>query len=297
MKKVFVLLLAAAAVASCGRGKYVYDASGAFEAVEVIVSSEVNGRLLEFAVEEGSEVRAGEVVGFVDTTQLYLKREQLLASRRSLASRRLDIATQIAATEQQIAAQKRERDRVARLLAADAATQKQLDDLESAVAVLERQLKAQRASLESNNETLADEGAVIDVQIAQIDDQLARSRVSSPIDGVVLVKYAERGELTAAGRPLFKVADIDRMTLRAYVTSGQMTTLRLGQEVRVFTDFGDRGVREYPGEVVWISDRAEFTPKTIQTRDERANLVYAVKISVPNDGYIKIGMYGDVKFD
>lgn len=297
MRKIFLAALAAAALAGCNRGKYSYDASGALEATEIIVSSEATGRLVWFSVQEGDRLQAGEQVGLIDTVQLHLGKLQLQASRRAMDSRKLDIARQIAVIEQQIATQRRERGRLERLVAADAANTKQLDDMDASIAVLEKQLAAQEESLESNNMSLSGEIGGIDAQIALTEDRIARSIVSSPIDGTVLVKYAEQGELTSAGMPLFRVADMDNMILRAYVTSSQLSMLELGRQVTVYTDFGDRGSREYPGVVTWIANQAEFTPKTIQTKDERENLVYAVKIAVANDGYLKIGMYGDVNFN
>lgn len=298
MKKYIVFALVLAAAAGCNRNKYPYDASGTFEATEVIVSSQTAGPLEWFDAEEGTRVTAGQPVGLVDTVQLHLQKQQLLANRSAVGSRRLDISQQIAATQEQIATQQRERTRTQNLIAANAANTKQLDDIDSNIAVLEKQLDAQRAQLQSSNSSISGETEGVELQAAGIEDQIHRSLIRSPIDGTILVKYAEAGEVTAAGTPLFKVADTDNMTLRAYVTNAQLTQLTLGQSVRVFIDFGDDGgSREYPGQVTWISDSAEFTPKTIQTKDERANLVYAVKIAVTNDGYIKIGMYGDVLFN
>ena len=296
MKRYIFIILFAAAAVSCGRNRSDYDAAGAFEATEVTVSAEAAGRLIEFRLSEGQALTAGTEVGIIDTTQLYLKKLQLLSARKAVGSKRQSVPTQIAAIEQQIATQKSERGRVERLVEANAANRKQLDDIEASIAVLERQLAAQRTTLESGNNALTEEGAGFDAHIAQVEDLLAKSRIVAPIDGTVLVKYAEQGEMAVAGKPLFKMADMNNMILRAYITSGQLTQLKLGQDVRVFTDFGESERREYEGRVVWISDKAEFTPKTIQTKDERANLVYAVKIAVANDGFIKIGMYGEVKF-
>lgn len=293
MKKLMVfsgLLLWAAA---CHRAPD-YDASGTFEAVEVIVSSEADGKLLRFDLEEGQRLQAGQAVGLVDTLQLHLRKAQLESSWGSVATRRLDIGLQIAATNEQIWAQQREKRRMENLIAANAGTKKQLDDIDSNIAVLQKQLAAQRSQLSSNNQSLTEELAGVEAQIEQLADLIEKSVVRSPIDGTVLVKYAEQGEMTATGKPLFKIAELDRLTLRAYITAGQMNQLQIGQQVRVFTDSGDKGRKEYTGTVTWISGQAEFTPKTIQTRDERANLVYAVKITVPNDGLIKIGMYGDI---
>ncbi len=296
MKKIFVTTLIVLA-AGCKNGKYDYDASGTFEATEIIVSSEATGRLVWFSVEEGDRLGAGHQVGLVDTLQFHFSKIQLMASCRAVGSRALDISQQIAATQQQIATQRHERGRTERLIAVNAANTKQLDDIDAAIAVLEKQLAAQRESLQSSNRSVSGETEGLAAQVASVEDHIARSRIASPIDGTVLVKYVEQGEFASAGMPLFKIADVDHMILRAYITSGQLTQVKIGQQVTVYTDFGDGDSREYKGTVTWISDQAEFTPKTIQTKDERANLVYAVKISVENDGYLKIGMYGDVNFN
>ncbi len=296
MKKTGIYIVLALLLTACNKNKYAYDASGTFEATEIIVSSEASGKIEWLTVTEGQKLTAHQEVGLVDTIQLHLRGLQLIASGQSVDSRKLDVSQQVASTESQIATQKRERERTQRLIAANAANTKQLDDINAQIALLERQLAAQRESLQSSNQSISQEASGVEMQIRQIRDQIDKSRITSPIDGTVLVKYAEPGEITSTGMPLFKVADTDHMILRAYITSGQLSQLQIGQQVRVYTDFGDKGSKEYTGEVTWIADQAEFTPKTIQTRDERANLVYAVKIAVPNDGYIKIGMYGDVMF-
>ena len=297
MRKTALLPIIALALFGCNRNKYTYDASGTFEATEIIVSSEATGRLEWFAVEEGDKLKAGQQIGLVDTVQLYLNKLQLQANRRAVGSRTLNVSRQIAATQQQIATQQREKERTERLIAANAANTKQLDDIDASIAVLEKQLAAQHESLQSNNLSVSGEAIGVEAQIASVEDRIARSCIASPIDGTVLVKYAEQGEFTSPGMPLFKIAAIERMILRAYVTSGQLSGLKIGQRVAVYTDFGDNDSRQYEGTVTWIADQAEFTPKTIQTKDERANLVYAVKIAVANDGFLKIGMYGDVNFN
>ncbi|MCC8035443.1 MAG: HlyD family efflux transporter periplasmic adaptor subunit [Rikenellaceae bacterium] len=297
MKRILIAATIAVLFTGCHRNKYDYDASGTFEATEIIVSSEATGRLEWFDIEEGDLLSAGQQVGLVDTVQLHLNKLQLQANRQSVGSRTLDISRQIAATRQQIATQERERERTQRLIAADAANTKQLDDIDSDIEVLKKQLSAQQESIQSSNRSISGEAEGVEAQIASVEDRIFRSRISSPIEGTVLVKYAEQGEYTTTGMPLFKIADIQNMILRAYVTAPQLTQLKIGQQVTVYSDFGDKASRQYTGTITWISDQAEFTPKTIQTKDERANLVYAVKISVPNDGYIKIGMYGDIKFN
>lgn len=272
------------------------DASGTFEATEVMVSSEASGRIMALDIHEGGVLKAGQSCGLVDTLQLYLQKRQLEAGVEAALSRRRDVETQTAYIKEQIEVNRREADRVRNLIAADAANTKQLDDITSSIKLLETQLAATEADIAQNNTIAEAEAASYRAQIAQVDESLRRCRITSPIDGTVLVKYAEAGELTAAGKPLFKIADLSRMNLRAYITASQLTSVRIGQKVRVFADSGEEGVREYEGTVSWISDQSEFTPKTIQTRDERANLVYAIKVSFINDGYVKIGMYGDLKF-
>lgn len=286
-----VVLLSAA----CGKNGGAFDATGTFEATEVIVSAEVAGKLMCFDVMEGEIVQANEVVGYVDTVQLYLKKLQLEANLTAVGSRRADIQKQIAATKQQIATARHEQQRFVGLLKANAANQKQVDDLDAQVAVLEKQLAAQISTLENNNRGVTGESSAVEVQVAQLDDQLLKCRIVSPLTGTVLVKYAEPGEYTSPGKGLFKVADLQHIYLRAYITADQLSRMKLGQEVSVYSDFGQKDYKEYPGRVTWISAKAEFTPKTIQTRDERANQVYAVKITVVNDGLLKIGMYGGIK--
>lgn len=284
-------------MAACGKKQGDFDASGTFEATEVLVSSEAAGKILYFRVEEGMLLQAGQVVGQVDSVQLYLKRMQLLASVKATESRRSDIAKQIAATGQQITTARREKERYENLVELKAANVKQLDDINAQIALLEKQLVAQKSTLENGNRSVTEESSALEIQVAQLEDQLRKCRISSPISGTVLTKYAELGELAAVGKPLFKIADVENMFLRAYVVSTQLSKLKLGQQVTVMADYGTDDKREYKGRVSWISDKAEFTPKTIQTQDERANLVYAVKIAVKNDGYMKIGMYGEMRID
>lgn len=277
---------------ACGRDSEIYDASGSFEATEIIVSSEVGGKILEMNIEEGDSVEGGAALGQIDTVQLWLKKRQILATVRALEARRPELRKQIAAIEEQISVQTREKERIERLLKAGAATGKQLDDINASISILTKQLDAQRSSLANTSGGLTEDASALMIQADQLDDQLKRSRITSPITGTILTKYAEAGEVTGAGKPLFKIADMDRMILKAYITSDILTQVKQGQSVKVYADFGEEGSREYEGKIVWISDKAEFTPKTIQTKDERANLVYAVKIAVKNDGYLKIGMYG-----
>lgn len=285
----FVILTA------CGNGKSDYDASGTFEATEVIVSSEANGKIMQFNVEEGQLLEADKEVGRIDTLQLYLKKMQLLASGKAVANKSMDINKQIAATKEQISKAEYEKKRNENLLKENAATQKQIDDINTQIAVLKKQLEAQVSTLQRGNASVTEESSAYEIQVAQLDDQLRKCHITSPINGTVLAKYAEKGELATQGKPLFKVADVQKMFLRAYITADQLTQLKLGDKVKVFSDLGDNDRREYEGVITWISDKSEFTPKTIQTRDERANLVYAMKIAVKNDGYLKIGMYGEME--
>lgn len=294
----FLMLLAACIVlpASCRDNGGGNDASGTFEAEEVLVSAEASGRILALDVSEGEAVEAGGEYGLIDTVQLYLQKKQLEAGVNAALSRKRNVETQTAYIREQISVNCREADRVRRLIEADAANTKQLDDIESSIALLETQLKATEADILQNNAVADAETLSYTAQIAQADESLRRCRIVSPVGGTVLVKYAEAGEFTSAGKPLFKIADLENMTLRAYITASQLNDIKLGQKVRVYADSGEDGVREYEGTVSWISGKSEFTPKTIQTRDERANLVYAIKVSFVNDGYVKIGMYGDIKF-
>lgn len=279
---------------ACGKGSG-FDATGTFEATEVIVSAEVSGRIMQYDVDEGTALKAGEQVGYIDTTQLYLQKMQLTANARSVRSRAQDVSKQIASTREEIAKAQFEKRRNEKLLASNASTQKQIDDLDSQIAVLEKKLAAQISTLQNSNTSITEESSALEIQVAAIEDMIRKSILSSPIDGTVLANYAQAGELAAPGKALFKVADTDNMYLRAYITSSQLADVKIGQQVKVFSDYGDDIRKEYPGTVKWIADKAEFTPKTIQTKDERADLVYAIKIAVPNDGYIKIGMYGEVK--
>lgn len=282
-------------LSACGNGTLDYDATGTFEATEVIVSAEAAGKLLKLNAEEGTKLKAGEAVGLVDTVQLYLKKLQLEASMKSVESQRPDLAKQIAATKQQIATAEREKKRVENLLAAGAANQKELDDWDAKVKLLKRQLVAQKSSLLNSMNSLTEQGNSVAIQVAQVEDQLGKCHIQSPMEGTVLAKYAEAGELASVGRPLFKVAEMNGMYLRAYITSDQLSQVKLGDKVTVYADYGNLVQKAYPGVITYISDRSEFTPKTILTKNERANLVYAVKIAVKNDGTLKIGMYGEVK--
>ena len=296
MKKIMICTAALTLlVTSCGSSDKEFDATGIFEATEVTVSAEATGRLIKFDVTEGSRVNADRQVGLIDTIQLQLKAEQVGATRESFANQRPNVQAQVAATRQQLVKAQLERTRTAALLKDGAATRKQMDDADNAVRVLKSQLEAQVSMLNNSTRSLNSQMSGADIQRYQVLDQLKKCHITSPITGTILEKYAERGEFAVIGKPLFKVADVDQMYLRAYITSAQLAKVKVGQRVKVFSDYGTDTRKSYDGTVTWISSRAEFTPKTILTDDERADLVYAVKIAVKNDGYIKIGMYGEVK--
>ena len=296
MKRIFILAGAALMLCACGNKEKEYDATGTFEATEVTVFAEQSGALLTFNASEGENVSQGQEIGVVDTTQLWLKIQQLGASKRVFQSQKPDMAKQVAATRQQLVKAQQEQRRYKELVADGAAPSKMLDDATSQVQVLQRQLEAQVSALNTQTSTLNSQMAATDVQVRQLYDQLAKCHVYAPISATVLEKYVERGEFVTTGKPLLKLADTDNMFIRAYVTSAQLKTIKVGKKAKVFADYGDGQKKEYEGVVSWISSRSEFTPKTILTDDDRADLVYAVKVAIKNDGYAKIGMYGEVKF-
>lgn len=271
-----------------------YDAQGTFEATEIVVSSEASGRILEFDIEEGEPIRAGDVVGSIDSAQLHLQRRQLVAQQTALLGSRPDIDKQVSALRHQIANEKSELKRVESMLRDGAATQKQYDDMEARIKVLEGELEAALSTLDKSTSTIDNNSAALEAQIAALDDLIAKCRIESPVTGTVLVKYAEAGELATVGRPLMKIADLDNIFLRAYFTSDQLSRIKLNDTVTVVATFGGGERYNYEGRIAWISAESEFTPKNIQTDDSRANLVYAVKIAVENDGRLKIGLAGEV---
>jgi HlyD family secretion protein len=294
--KLFTTLSVSLLLFSCGNDSNAYDATGSFEATEIIVSSQANGRILALDVEEGEQLLPGQRVGQIDSLQLYLQKMSLLSNAEGVRAQQPDIRKQTASIQEQLRTQERERARVKSLLAANAANQKQLDDVESQIEVLQKQLSALTSTLEKNSQHISAQSSTLEIQVAQLDDQLEKTQIISPISGTVLNRYAEAGELATMGTPLFKIADTGILSLRAYVTNDQLAQIKLNDEVTVRVDDGQGGMRSYAGKISWISDKSEFTPKTIQTKNERANLVYALKIDVANDGYLKIGMYGEVKF-
>ena len=286
----------AAVLTACNSGDKEYDATGTFEATETTVAAEQAGTLLTFSLEEGDNIEAGTEVGLIDTTQLWLKISQTEASKAVYQSQKPDQEKQIAATRQQLAKARTEQQRYKELVADGAAPSKMLDDASNQVQVLQRQLDAQVSALQTSTNALSRQMDAADVQVRQLRDQLWKCHSKSPVGGTVLEKYVERGEYVTPGKPLFKIGDVRHMYLRAYITSAQLKNVRTGQKVKVFADYGGGQKKEYVGTVTWISSRSEFTPKTILTDDERADLVYAVKIAIETDGYVKIGMYGEVRF-
>ncbi len=295
MKTKLIIALATLAV-SCHNSENPFDASGTFEAVETIVPAQTNGIIQSFKIEEGQQLQAGQTIGYIDTVQLSLQKKQIQAQIKAVLSRKPDIASQTAALHEELKQSKREQARIANLVKADAATRKQLDDATSMIEIVRKRIAAQQTALGTTTASLNDEAQALQAQLDQIDDQLAKSEIVNEINGTVLTKYVEANEMAAVGKPMYKIADLRTITLRAYLTGDQFSKAEIGQKVTVFVDSDSENYRQYEGTIQWISDKAEFTPKTIQTKDERANLVYAIKVKVKNDGLLKIGMYGEIKF-
>ena len=291
------LALSVFLLASCSDNHPNFDASGSFEAVETMISAEVPGIIMAFNIDEGQDLKAGDTVGYIDSTQLYLKKKQLLAQINALLSKRPDIAIQIAALEEQLRKAQDEKARITRLIESDAAPTKQLDDINSNIEVLKKQISATRSSLSITSESIGKESQPLHIQVQQLEDQLAKCILINPVNGTVLTKFAEAKEMAVTGKPLYKIADLSPITLRAYISGNQLPQVKLNQKVKVSTDDGKGGFNTKEGTITWISDKAEFTPKTIQTKNERANLVYAIKVLLDNDGSYKIGMYGEVNFE
>ena len=295
MKKMMTMASMALLMAACGNQDKIYDATGTFEAIETTIFAEQSGKLLTFSVDEGDQLDMGREVGVIDTTQTWLKILQLGATKEMYQSQKPDMERQIAATRQQLAKAQQDEQRYKELVADGAAPSKMLDDATSQVKVLQRQLDAQISSLSTSSRALDKQTAAADIQVSQLQDMLRKCHVTTPTKGTVLEKYVEQGEFVAVGKPLFKMANTEDMYLRAYVTSAQLQHIKLGQKVKVLADYGTDDKKTYEGTIAWISSRSEFTPKTILTDDERADLVYAVKVAVKSDGYLKIGMYGELK--
>ncbi len=290
----FFLLAAAFFLTACQDNGDTADAYGNFEAQEVIVSAEGNGELLRFDVEEGQKLPAGQPIGLIDTTQLHLKRQQLRASIQALTGKTQEVQPQIDVLMEQKQNLKREEKRLQALVADNAATQKQLDDIQGQIEVVEKQIAAARSQNNELNQSILAEIAPLQAQIDVVNDQIRRCYINNPIDGTVLLKLAEPHEIAAMGKPLYTIARMDELELRAYISGAQLPHIKLGQEVEVLIDEDEEANRSLTGTISWISDKAEFTPKTIQTKEERVNLVYAFKVKVKNDGSLKIGMPGEV---
>lgn len=296
MKYTIIILLTTFIVVSCTKNKNDFDATGAFESVETIISTEAAGTLLQFNVEEGQVLIANQPIGIIDTTQLYLRKKQIEAQIDAILGQKPDIPVQIAALQEQLKQAELNQQRLKNLVKADAAPQKQLDDANTQIEVIKKQIDALTSTLDISSETVNRNVPPLEKQIAQLNDQLRKCRIINPVHGTVLTKYAQQFEITAPGKALYKIAELDTIILRAFVTGTQLSQLKLGQKMTVRVDDGSQKMKAYSGLVFWISDKSEFTPKTVQTKEERADLVYAIKVRVVNDGFLKIGMYGEVKF-
>jgi len=293
MKNILILIsLSVILLSGCSNDKQKSDAYGNFEATETIVSSESSGKLYELNVEEGQVIDANKIVGYIDTSQLYLKKLQLAQQKNTTRTKFKNVSSQISVLQEQRRVAVRERDRVERLLKDNAATGKQLDDINGNIDVINKQI----SSIDIQNTTTNEELKGLDVQIQQVIDQLQKSNITNPVKGTVILKFAEQGEIVSFGKPLYKIADISIMELRVYVSGSQLPEIKLGQKVKVLIDDGKANYKTLEGEISWISSKAEFTPKIIQTKEERVNLVYAVKVRVNNDGTLKIGMPGEIMF-
>lgn len=281
---------------SCQSKDEPWDATGAFEAEETLISAETQGALKIFLVEEGQTLTAGQKVGYIDSVQPYLKKKQLVAQISAILRKKPDIPVQLAVLEEQLRTARHEKNRLTHLVEGDAATPKQVDDITAQIELITRQINAQKSTLDISASGINLDVVPLQVQVEQLDDLLSKCRLVNPLNGTVLTKYAEANEIVTPGKPLYKIADLSTLILRVYVTGNQLARVKLNQKVQVLTDDGTGGYDRATGTITWISDKAEFTPKSIQTKDERANRVYALKIRVPNGGRYKIGMYGEIKF-
>jgi len=284
-------------LSSCQNKEPEFDATGTFEAVETIISAEASGTLKEFDLQEGQQLAAGQHIGYIDSVQLYLKKKQLETQAKAVLGKKPSVNTQLAALQSQLNTAQRERSRIQNLLKDDAIPAKQLDDINAQIDLISKQIAAQRSTLDLSVSSIDKDVQPIEVQMLQIEDQLQKSKIINPIAGTVLTKYAEANEMASVGKPLYKIADLSNLILRVYISGDQLPLIKLNQQVKVFTDDGNGGFKETQGTITWINDKAEFTPKTIQTKNERANQVYAVKILVKNAGSYKIGMYGEIKLN
>jgi len=310
IKKYVYTTLTAIIIFSCNNNENQFDASGSFEADEVIVSAQLSGQLLAFNVNEGDTLSKGTIVGNIDSITVLLQKQQVQATIQALHEKTTDVQPQIKLLKDQLAVQQtqlnnllKDQQRFESMLKDGAVTQRQVDEITTQVdatrkqmLVTQQQINVQLSNTGTQNRSILSEKNPLQKQADQLSEQLSKANIINPVNGTVLTKYAEAGEVTTTGKALYKIADISYLNLRAYITGTQLSTTKLNQTVKVLIDSGTNHYREYPGTIIWISDKAEFTPKTIQTKDERANLVYAIKIKVKNDGYLKIGMYGEVKF-
>lgn len=307
--KPILLMATMVALFSCNNNGNGHDASGTFEADEVIVSSMQSGKILYLNVEEGMTLTKDTVIGLVDPENLKLQQEQVEESIKALNEKTIDVMPQVQLLHNQMTVQQSQLDnllheqkRIENLIRSDAATGKQLDDINAQIdlvkkqmTVTQQQITVQKTNVATQNRGILSEAAPLEKRVAQIKDLVKKAGILNPVNGTVITKYAEAGEMTSAGKALYKIADLTELNLRAYITGTQLPKVKLNQSVKVMIDEGKKKYKEYPGTITWISDKAEFTPKTIQTKEERANLVYAIKVKVKNDGYLKIGMYGEVK--
>ncbi|MBD5270425.1 MAG: HlyD family efflux transporter periplasmic adaptor subunit [Bacteroides sp.] len=294
MKSSYLLFASALLLASCSKAPE-YDATGIFEATTVTLSAETTGKILSISAEEGDSVTAGSLIAQVDTSLLALQRMQILTEQQAAKTTAPDVSTQVAALRSQIEHQRNEVARQERLLADGATTRKQYDDAQAQLRTLNDQLAAQINTLDKSHSSISDNAVALRYRKEQVEDQISKSALHSPITGTVLIKYAEAGEYATPGKPLLKLADLNHIYLRSYFTASQLAHIKIGQKVTVVADFGGDEKYDYPGVITFISQESEFTPKSIQTNDTRANLVYAVKIAVKNDGRLKLGQYGEVK--
>ena len=294
MKKIIYLTVLLVSLISCHK-KESYDATGLFEATTVTVSAETAGKIESMAVSEGDSVIKDEMIALVDTTMFSIQLKQLQSQRKSAESSTPDISAQAAALRSQIAHQQQECERFGRLLEDGATTQKIYDDAVAYLNTLKGQLEALLSTLNNSKNTIIDNSDAITYQADQIREQIKKCYIISPLSGTILTKYAEPGEYATPGKRLYKIADLDKIFLRCYFTASQLADIKIGQNVTVIADFGGDEQYEYPGTITWIAQESEFTPKSIQTNDSRANLVYAAKVAVKNDGRLKIGQYGEVR--
>jgi len=291
-KLIYLVLLLS--ILSCKEKANNYDASGSFEATETIIAAEATGKILQLNIDEGQQLDSGQLIGFIDSAQLQLTRLQLMQSKKAILSSRPESKTQVEALRTELANAVLDRNRTAKLVEGGVASQKQLDDADAKIATLQSKIVAQESSLQTTTSSITEQGNTVNAQMNEITDQLKKCVIVNPVKGTVLSKYAEQYEMAVLGKPLYKIADISTIILRAYITGDQLQQVKIGQRIKVFTDDGKGGYKEREGVITWINEKSEFTPKTIQTKNERANLVYAMKVNVKNDGYLKIGMYGEV---